>query len=156
MTIAPTLEKYLASKNITYDVIMHEPTMSSNRTAQASGISGDQIAKAVVLRGGGGFILAVLPASHRIRLSDLENRLGSDVALATEQEFQQLFEDCAQGAVPPAGECYGLEVIIDDSIETQPEMYLEGGDHTTLIHLTHAQFDRFMGTAWQGCFSVHT
>ena len=63
MTIAPTIEKYLASKNITYDVIMHEPTMSSNRTAQASGISGDQIAKAVVLRGGGGFILAVLPAS---------------------------------------------------------------------------------------------
>ena len=35
MTVAPTLERYLASKNIKYDVIMHEPTMSSSRAAEA-------------------------------------------------------------------------------------------------------------------------
>lgn len=155
MTVAPTLEKYLASMNITYDVVMHEPTLSSNRTAEASGISGEQIAKAVVLRNGGGFILAILPASHHIRLSDLKKRLGYDVALASEQQIQRLFEDCAQGAIPAAGECYGLDVIVDDGIEAQPEVYLEGGDHATLIHLTHAQFERLTGTAWRGRFSVH-
>jgi Ala-tRNA(Pro) deacylase len=155
MTIAPTLESYLASKNIKYNVIMHEPTMSSNRTAQACRISGDRLAKAVVLRDNSGFILAILPASHHIRLSDLENRLGFDVDLATEQEIEQLFEDCSHGAVPPAGECYGLDVIVDDSIEEQPEVYLEGGDHATLVHLTHAQFVYLTGTAWHGHFSVH-
>jgi Ala-tRNA(Pro) deacylase len=140
MTVAPTLERYLASKNIKYDVIMHEPTMSSSRTAEACRIPGERLAKAVVLRDGSGFILAILPASHHIRLSDLERRLGFDVALANEQEIEQLFEDCAHGAVPPAGECYGLDVIVDDSIEAEPEIYLEAGDHATLIHLTHAQF----------------
>lgn len=155
MTVAPTLEKYLASKNIEYDVVMHEATLSSNRTAQASGISGERVAKAVVLRDGSGFILAILPASHRISLPDLERLLGFDVALATEQEIQQLFEDCALGAVPAAGECYGLDVVIDDSIETQPEVYLEGGDHATLIHLTHAQFASFTEQARHGRFSIH-
>jgi Ala-tRNA(Pro) deacylase len=155
MTVAPTLEKYLTSKNIKYDVIMHDPTMSSSRTAETCRIPGDRIAKAVVLRDENGFVLAILPASHHIRLSDLKRRLGFDVALATEQEIQQLFEDCAQGAVPPAGECYGLDVIVDDSIEAQPEIYLEGGDHATLIHLTHAQFATCTEQAWRGRFNVH-
>ena len=102
MTVAPTLERYLASKNISYDVIMHAPTMSSNRTAEACRIPGDRIAKAVVLRDENGFMLAILPASHHIRLSNLKRQLGFNVALATELEIQQLFEECAQGAVRPA------------------------------------------------------
>ncbi len=155
MTVAPTLERYLASKNIKYDVIMHEPTMSSSRAAEACRISGERLAKAVVLRDENGFMLAILPASHHIRLSNLKRRLGFNVTLATELEIQQLFEDCAQGAVPPAGECYGLDVIVDDSIEAQREIYLEGGDHATLIHLSHAQFASFNEQARRGRFSVH-
>ncbi|MCI0466673.1 MAG: YbaK/EbsC family protein [Beijerinckiaceae bacterium] len=155
MSIAPTFAKYLASQNIAYDVVTHQPAMSSSRAAEASRISGDRIAKAVVLRDANGFILAILPASRHIRLKDLETRLGFDVDLATGQEVEQLFEDCARGAVPPAGECYGLDVIVDDSIEAQPDVYLEGGDHTTLIHLSHAQFERLTQKAWRGHFSVH-
>jgi Ala-tRNA(Pro) deacylase len=155
MAIAPRLERYLASKNIKYDVIAHEPTVSSSQTAEACRISGDRIAKAVVLREGRGFILAILPASHHVRLSDLATRLGIDVDLASEHEIEQLFEDCALGAVPPAGECYGLDVIVDDSIEEQPEVYLEGGDHATLIRLSQAEFARLTGDARHGHFSFH-
>jgi Ala-tRNA(Pro) deacylase len=114
MAISPTLERYLAGKNIKYDVIAHQPTMSSSRTAKAW------------------------------------LRLGFGVDLATEHEIEQLFQDCAHGAVPPAGECYGLDVIVDDSIKEQPEVYLEAGDHATLVH-----FARFTGEAWHGRFSVH-
>lgn len=155
MAIAPTLQTYLASKSIEYDVISHEPTMSSASTAEACHIPGDRLAKGVVLRDANGFVLAILPASHHVRLSDLRERLGFDVALATEQEIDQLFKDCAHGAVPPAGECYGLDVIVDDSLDDQPEIYLEGGDHATLVHMTHAQFARLTGDAWHGRFSTH-
>jgi Ala-tRNA(Pro) deacylase len=156
MAITPTLLRYLASKNIEYDVIAHEPTRSSMRTVEACRIPGDQLAKAVVLRKERGFALAILPAPHHISLTDLEVQLGFDVDLATEHEIDLLFGDCAQGAVPPIGEGYGLDVIVDDSIEGQPEVYLEGGDHATLVHMSHAQFARFTGeNAWRGHFSFH-
>jgi len=155
MAVTPTLERYLAGKNIEYDAIPHQPTTSSSRTAEACRISGDRLAKGVVLRKRSGFVLAILPASHHIRLSSLWLRLGFGVHLATEREIEQLFQDCAHGAVPPAGECYGLDVIVDDSIKEQPEVYLEAGDHATLVHLSHAQFARFTGEAWHGRFSVH-
>ena len=130
MAIAPTFQKYLATKNVVYDVVAHEPTKSSMRTAEAC-------------------------ASHHIRLQDLRMQLGLDVDLAAEYEIEELFDDCVSGAIPPVGECYGLDTVVDDSIEEQPEVYLEGGDHTTLIHMSHAQFASLTVTARHGCFSVH-
>jgi Ala-tRNA(Pro) deacylase len=155
MTISPTLHKYLAAKNIEYDEIPHVLTMSSARTAQASHVPGDRLAKAVVLRRDGGYMLAVLPASHHLSLADLRVRFGDDIAMAAESEIDRLFADCAHGAVPAAGICYGLDVIVDDSIQMQPEIYIEAGDHETLLHLGRAQFARLTTNALHGRISAH-
>jgi Ala-tRNA(Pro) deacylase len=155
MTIAPTLQRHLDS-TVSYDVITHDPTMSSSRTAQACHVSGNRLAKAIVLRRNGGYLLAVLPASHHLVLPDLQQQLGDDgLDMADEAEIRTLFPDCTLGAIPAVGECYDLDVIVDDSIEEQPDVYLEGGDHTTLVHLDHAQFARLMAEARHGRFSVH-
>ncbi len=155
MSIAPTLHKYLAAEDIQYDEIPHDFTMSSTRTAEACHISGDCLAKAVVLRRDGGYMLAVVPASHHLKLPDLRARLGEDIEMASEPEINRLFADCAHGAVPAVGRCYGLDLIVDDSIEAQPEVYIEAGDHQTLLHLSHAQFARLTANAPHGRFSMH-
>ena len=155
MAIALTLERYLDTKHVKYDVIAHEPTNSSRQTAEACHIPGDRLAKAVLLRDEVGYALAVLPASHHIRLSELRRQFGDDVDLASEREIADLFQDCVRGAIPVLGECYGLDVVVDDSIEEQPEVYFEGGDHATLVHMSHAQFAGLTATARRGCFSVH-
>lgn len=154
MAIAPTLQKHL-DRNVTYEVITHDPTMSSTRTAQACHVSGDRLAKAIVLRHDGRYMLAVLPATHHASLSNLKTQIGDDVDLAGEDEIRRLFPDCALGAVPPVGEAYELDVIVDDSIQEQPDVYLEGGDHATLVHMDQAQFARLMAEARHGRFSVH-
>jgi Ala-tRNA(Pro) deacylase len=155
MAISPTFQRYLATKNVVYDIVVHEPTKSAMRTAEACGVSGDRVAKAVVLHDEYGYVLAILPASHQIRLDDLRRQLSLDVDLAAEYEIEELFDDCIPGAIPPVGECYGLETVVDDSIERQPEVYLEGGDHATLVHMSHAQFASLTATARHGTFSVH-
>jgi len=154
MTIAPTLQRHL-DRNVTYEMITHDPTMSSARTAQACHVSGERVAKAIVLRRNSGYMLAVLPSSRHISLLELKLQIGDHVDLADEEEIKRLFPDCVLGAVPPVGECYDLEVIVDDSIQEQPDVYLEGGDHTTLVHIDRAQFARLMARARHGRFSVH-
>jgi len=98
-------------------------------------------------------MLAVLPTSHHLRLSDLRDQLGDNVEMAEEPEIDALFPDCAHGAVPPLGHCYALPLIVDDSIEAQPEIYMEAGDHETLLRISHAQFARLMENARHGRFS---
>jgi len=154
MAIAPTFQRYL-DQHVTYDVIAHEPTMSSMRTAQACHVPGNFLAKGVLLRDDTGYMLAVLPATHYIRMHDLRLQFGEDVDFASEGEIDELFQDYAHGAVPPIGECYGLDTIVDDAIDGQGEVYLEAGDHATLVHLSHAQFTKLTADARHGRFSVH-
>src|SRR5262245_60733791 len=123
MTISPTLQKYLDRKHIAYDLVPHDPTMSSIPTAEASHVPATSLAKGIVLRTRDGYVLAVLPASHRISRMELKGQLGERFVLASERELDQLFRDCAHGAVPPVGECYGLDVVVDDSIAEQPDIY---------------------------------
>lgn len=154
MSIALTLQKYLADHNVAYDLLPHQPTMSSLRTAEAGHIPADRLAKGVVLRDKASYWLAVLPATRHIRLADLRSKLGEEVDLATEQEVEQVFGDCDRGAIPPIGACYGLDVIVDDSIEQQPDVYLEGGDHATLVHMNRDEFARLNATARHGSFTA--
>ena len=49
MAIALTLQKYLDAKNVRYDLMRHEPTSSSMETAEVCHVSGDCIAKGVLL-----------------------------------------------------------------------------------------------------------
>jgi Ala-tRNA(Pro) deacylase len=154
MPIAHTLKKYLTKKRVKYEIVSHEPTRSSIRTAEACHIPGDRLAKAVLLRDDMGYAIAVLPASRHIRLADLKLQFGDDVRLASEREIVELFSDCARGAIPALGECYGLDTVIDDSIEDQPDIYIEAGDHATLVHMSQEQFADLTSTAQHGRFST--
>lgn len=155
MATALTLQQYLAQKGIAYEVVPHAPTLSSLRTAEACHVSADCLAKGVVLKDGGDYLLAVLPASHQLEMEVVEARLGRRLALAEEAELERLFPDCALGAVPPIGAAYGLESIVDEAISEMPDVYFEAGDHRTLVHMPGAAFDRLMDAAPHGRFSHH-
>jgi Ala-tRNA(Pro) deacylase len=112
------------------------------------------LAKAVVLKGEEGYLLAVLPASCHIQFSDLKRQLGTGVEMASEDQVEALFRDCERGAVPALGAAYGLKVIVDESLATEPEIYLEGGDHASLVHLSGATFTKLLADARYVHFAV--
>ena len=56
--------------------------------------------------------------------------------------------------MPAIGECYGLDMVVDESIEEQPEVYFEGGDHATLVHMSRRAFADLMAAARHGRFSA--
>jgi Ala-tRNA(Pro) deacylase len=155
MSAAPKLTEFLTNVGAKYDFVAHDPTMSSMRSAEASHISADSLAKAVVLLDDDGYLLAVLPASHHLRFDDLEQQGHWPVRMATEQEIDELFPDCVRGAVPPVGAAYGLKTIVDDSMVELPDVYFEGGDHSTLVHVSGPTFDRIMTGAEHARFSSH-
>ncbi|MEM7021546.1 MAG: YbaK/EbsC family protein [Pseudomonadota bacterium] len=155
MTIAPRVARYLADRSIPHGIVPHAPTPTASRAAQASHISGDQIAKGVVLRDGDGFMLAVVPASHHVSLDMLAVWLGRPFEIATERDASDLFPDCDVGAIPPVGQAYGVDVLLHENLAELPEVCFEGGDHENLVRVTGADFARLMDTAQRGRFSLH-
>ncbi len=154
MTVSNTLQNYLSSQGVEYDVLTHTPTFSASQTAQASHVSGNRIAKGVVLKDDQGFLMAVLPAANHIQFQKLQQLVQRKLDLASEEEAGEIFKDCEPGAFPAVGSAYGLEVVLDDSLMSQPEIFFEGGDHTCLLHVNAESFDRLMSPSRHGIFSA--
>jgi Ala-tRNA(Pro) deacylase len=147
MAIAVTLKEYLASQGIAYDAVTHARADTMLEAARRASLPGDAVVKAVVLEDEDGYILAAVPASHHVRLTALRKALNRRLGLATEGELARLFADCEVGAAPPVGPAYGVDVVVDDSLIERPDLYFEGGDHCTLIHVRGEDFSRLMAQA---------
>lgn len=144
MGIARTVQHFLENRGVTYDVLTHRPTSHALATARACHVSQDALAKGILIRRKDGYLLAVLPASRKVRLADLGAWLDEPIALATEAEVAQVFADCEPGSVPPVAGAYGLSGVVDDSLEGFDHIYFEAGDHRTLLHVTRRGFHKLM------------
>ena len=155
MAMSKTLKDYLTAQGVDYSVRSHPRTADSSHTAQATHVPGDRLAKAVMLEDDDGYVMAVIPSSHRVSLGQLHHRLDRRLGLATETELEALFPDCDLGAIPPLGAAWGVETCVDEAILEQPEVWFEAGDHEALVRVSGSQFRALMAGATAGHFSAH-
>jgi Ala-tRNA(Pro) deacylase len=121
------IRSFLKTRQVAFQLMLHSPAPCATRLAQSLHVSGHHVAKAVLLRAGGGYILGVLPATHRIDFDRLADVLGlREIRLATEDEVECVFTDCERGALPPFGRLYGLTTVIDCSLPREAEIVFEG------------------------------
>lgn len=157
MALARTVDRYLGQVRVHFDLVDHPPTTSSWASARAAHVPEQQVAKGVLLRDRRDRrpFLAVIPASHRLNLRWLKDEFNLDLELAKEGELATLFPDCEPGAVPPLGPAYQVMTLWDETLDTQPEVYLEAGDHAHLIHLSHRDFERIFEGLPHAVISEH-
>ncbi len=147
MSLSRVLESYLSDRHATYTVETHAASTTSVDTARLAHIDEDSLVKSVVLQDERGFVLAVLPASCRLQLDRIQDKLGRRLHLCSENDVVRLFPDCALGAVPPLGAAYGLPTVLDVSLEGRDEVFFEGGDHESLVRMDGGEFFGLLATA---------
>ena len=153
MGMAVTLAQFLLDRGVAYELVAHPHTETALASAAASRLPADSVVKTVVLKSDDGFMLALLPASRHIRFDQLRKLLGRDVDIAGEEQIETLFADCEPGSVPALGAAYGLDVVVDDSLAQQPDLYLEGGDHAHLVRVSATSFQELTKNAPHGQFT---
>jgi Ala-tRNA(Pro) deacylase len=154
MGVSLTLQSYFGDRHVAYDVTKHNRTGTSSRTAEAAHVPGEKMAKGVVLKSAAGYILAVLPATKHVAIEAVEAVTGAPVALATEAEASMLFPDCEVGAVPVFGEAYGIPAMIEETLDDSRDIYCEGGDHRSLVHMDGRDFRMLMAGAERARFAA--
>ena len=147
MAIATSLRTFLESNHLVYESIPHTHAEPSQRIASAAHQPGDKVAKSVLLKDEHGYLLAVVPATHRLHLGQVHQAVDRQLGLATKDEIVELFKDCQIGAVPPTGLLYDIDTVVDDALLEQPDVYFEAGDHDHLIHMSRENFKKLLGDA---------
>lgn len=152
MSIAGTVRDLMQRENVDYEIVEHQYTESSMHTAAFAHVPGDKLAKSVVLEDESGYVMVVVPSTHRVHLGRTSRQLKRQMGLATEDELRELFKDCATGAIPPTGQAYDMETLVDDRLIGQSDVYFEAGDHERLVHVGAEQFQQLMAGAGHGRF----
>jgi Ala-tRNA(Pro) deacylase len=141
MPILKRLKEYLDAHKIAYQLIRHQEAYTASEIAHTLHISGKMLAKVVIVKTDERFVMAVLPSNCKVDFERLTDLLGGEqVRLATEEEFKELFPDCGVGAMPPFGNLYGLEVVVDQSLTEDEEIVFQAGTHLKAMKLRYQDF----------------
>lgn len=145
MSVTATLDSFLHNKHCTYDTVSHYPSRSATESALLAAVPLKQVVKAVLLQDHHKhYTLAAVPAMYKVMLPQIEAITGQRLQLADEDEVFRIFGDCAPGAIPALGQAYGINVVCDDALLNENDLYIEAGDHNLLVHLKHEQFTELM------------
>lgn len=139
------LEKFLNLEHINYKRIVHSRAYTAQKTAAYSHISGNEIAKTVMVKIDGKLCMVVLPASFQVDLKELQRATAAkDVRLATESEFKDAFIDCEVGAQPPFGNLYNMEVFVAEKLTEDKTIAFNACNHAELIQMTYKDYQRLV------------
>ncbi len=151
MAVAITLEEYFTAEEIQYDIIKHRRALTLLDAARSAHLPAEQVAKAVILENGeGDYLMAVVPANSHLSLTAVNQLTGKHYQLLSEAKLQSLFPDCSQGAIPALGSPYQVNMLVDESLLTCESVYIECGDHESLLKLSNCEYAQLVAPMAHG------
>ncbi len=133
--IPENVDLYLKRNHPGCEHSAHLRAVPAQRVAAAEHVSGERMAKTVVIRLDGDLVLAVVAADRKVDLGALALAAGAAQAdLAAEQDFAGRFEPCEVGAEPPLG-LFGLPIYVDTALAGEPWLIMRGGTHEDAIRM---------------------
>jgi Ala-tRNA(Pro) deacylase len=132
---------YLADQHVPFETLVHPPAYTAAKRARVMNVPGKWLAKCVLLAGPGGYVLAILPATHVIDLAAVTAALEGPVRLARVEEVADTFRDCEWGTLVPFGALYGLRTILDESIDGEALLVFEAHRHALAIRMRCQDFE---------------
>jgi len=139
------LREFLDANHVKYQVIEHSKAYTAQEIAARAHVSGQELAKTVMLKVDSNLAMAILPASEHVDLAAIKKQTGAEnVRLASELEFNGCFPDCETGAMPPFGNLYGVAVFVEEALARDKQIAFNAGSHTELMQLAYEDFVRLV------------
>lgn len=135
------VSEYLSEEGVNYIADEHPPAYTAQEVAANEHVSGDIMAKSVIVYDGGEYIMCVLPASYRLNMGKVSKALSSiDLRLASEAEMDEIFDDCELGAEPPFGNLYCMDTFVDKHLADDEEIVFQAGSHRKSIRMRYSDY----------------
>jgi len=150
-----TIKKYLTQNGIEFEILPQHSNPGDIPATRCTHVMGHLVAKPVILEDETGYLMAVVPANERVKLTKLNRMLNRHMSLASEEDLRSLFADCESGAIPPIGSAYGMQSIIDDDLLNCSDIYFETGSDSELIHIKGRDFHKLMEGAPHSKIGLH-
>ena len=137
--------EFLNKSAVRYEVSEHAPAFTAQQMAAVEHEQGKYVAKPVIIKADGKYLMCVLSACYKIDLGALKSQLGAkSVDLAEEKEIGNIFDDCELGAEPPFGNLYDLPVVMDKALEQDDHITFQAGTHDKAIRMSMEDYRKLV------------
>jgi Ala-tRNA(Pro) deacylase len=137
--------EYLSGEGVCFEVHEHPPAYTAQEVAAREHVSGNLLAKAVLVKARRGAALCVLPASYKLDMKKVAKAMGvRKVSLADEKELAEAFPDVEVGAEPPFGNLYDLPTLVDEHLAGDEQIVFQAGDHRHAVSMNYADYARLV------------
>lgn len=136
------LLSFLDENGVTFDLQHYPLDYTAQEKAADTHTPGIEFAKTVLLGVDDDYVMAVLPAHHRVDLEQMRTAVGaSRVRLAAEDETAPLFPDCEVGAEPPFGNLYNLPCYLSRAMADDEHITFSAGTHEDVIRMAFLDYE---------------
>jgi prolyl-tRNA editing enzyme YbaK/EbsC (Cys-tRNA(Pro) deacylase) len=147
--VLDAVRSLLVAAGVPFDEKHHEPTHTSEQSAQARGESLSIGAKALVIKTDNAYRLFVLPADRKVDSPSIKRQLGvKKLRFADAAELLSL-TGLVPGSVPPFGRpVLPLDLIADPTLLANDKLAFNAGTLTDSIIMRSADYQRVAGATW--------
>lgn len=138
--VTSQIVEILKDHGVWFETFEHEPVRTSEQAAKLrDGYTINQGAKAMIVRvkisnTERKFVMLVLPGGMRFDTRKVKKLFNAkDIRFATEEEISSITEGVLPGGVPPFGNIFGLEVIVDPLLLENEKIIFNAGDRSFSI-----------------------
>jgi len=150
MSTSITVRRFLDKQDVRYASIAIPNEFEEISQKGTKNIKASQIAKAIILKDLRGMLMAVLPGPNNLDVDALNRQLHRNFSLAASEDYKGIFTDCSPEVIPPLGEAYGFETIIDDGLLDKDLIYFASGNPHELVRISGHDFQLLHNNAWYG------
>ena len=144
MSAFEKLKSFLDENKVSYEYKEHEEVRTSEEAAKARGEDIKIGAKAMILKCDDKFIMLVLSAAKKIDSKRVKEILNvKSLRFATPEEVEHL-TGCVPGGVPPFANIFGIDLIVDKTIQMNEFMAFNAGERTKSLKLKTADYLRLL------------
>ncbi len=135
------IQDYLTKQGVPFTAHEHPAAYTAQEVAAEEHISGNTLAKTVVVKADNDYAICVLPASFKLDMEKVAKAVKArKVRLADETEMAGLFPDVEVGAEPPFGNLYHIPTVVDKHLTEDEEIYFQAGTHRNAIQMKYADY----------------
>src|SRR3989339_2185229 len=152
--IVSKIKNILESNNYWHEAFEHEEVKTSLEAAKARpGYSLSQGAKAMILRVKNNrsdkrFMMLLLPGDLKFSNSKVKQFLQvKDIRFATAEEINKITEGVQIGGVPPFGNLFGLQVVVDKKLFNNKIIIFNAGDRKYSLAIKAEDYKKIVNPA---------
>ena len=139
-TVFDKIGQLLDGHDIPFDVLKHEPVLTSEQAAEVRGTSLESGAKALICKANNDYVMVVMPANLRLASKSIRKLMKwKKLRFASADEVMEK-TGLLTGSIPPFGSLFGLATFCDARLVEQPKINFNAGDRSISVSMKSSDY----------------